>query len=244
MCFQSCRKFFAAIAFLIPALAASFINTTANAGDPFAEFFGGASNRRSDPSTLPYAADVSVPSYGNTAVYDHLPGYGDAPARERHLRRTSIFHRVHHRRSSEEGKAAFCVRTCDGRYFPVVAAEGKSQAASCNNFCPASETQVFRGSSIDSASGENGKSYSELPNAFRYRKELVGGCTCNGKDQFGLATMPIEGDTTIRKGDIIAGNDGLMVVGRRNSHSASLNFTPASKSIQKQFERMPVVASQ
>ena len=43
------------------------------------------------------------------------------------------------------------------------------------------------GSTIDNAVTETGKPYSELPNAFRYRNEIVAGCTCNGKDQFGLA---------------------------------------------------------
>ena len=100
---------------------------------------------------------------------------------------------------------AYCVRTCDGRYFPISASDNQSRAASCNSFCPASETKVVYGSSIDNAATENGKPYSELPNAFRYRNELVAGCTCNGKDQVGLAAVKIENDPTLRKGDIVAG---------------------------------------
>ena len=45
-----------------------------------------------------------------------------------------------------------------------------------------------------------GKPYSELPNAFRYRNEIVAGCTCNGKDQFGLAPVKIENDPTLAQG--------------------------------------------
>ncbi len=59
------------------------------------------------------------------------------------------------------------------------------------------------------ASTEGGKSYSDLPNAFRYRKELVAGCTCNGKDPTGLAAIKIDDDKTLRKGDIVAGFNGL-----------------------------------
>jgi len=70
---------------------------------------------------------------------------------------------------------------------------------------------VFYGSSIDNAASDNGKPYSELPNAFRYRNELVSGCTCNGKDQVGLAPVKIEKDPTLRKGDIVAGENGLLV---------------------------------
>ena len=85
------------------------------------------------------------------------------------------------------------------------------------------------GSNIDNAATESGKPYSELPNAFRYRNELVAGCTCNGKDQIGLAPVKIENDPTLRKGDIVAGADGLMVAGRgADRRGASLNFSPAS----------------
>lgn len=97
-------------------------------------------------------------------------------------------------RAASVGRQAYCVRTCDGRYFPISATDNQSRAASCNNFCPASETRVVYGSSIDSATTDSGKSYSELPNAFKYRTELVAGCTCNGKDQTGLAPIKLEND--------------------------------------------------
>jgi len=41
------------------------------------------------------------------------------------------------------GGQAFCVRTCDGRYFPVTASDNASKVASCESFCPASETKLF-----------------------------------------------------------------------------------------------------
>jgi hypothetical protein len=142
------------------------------------------------------------------------------------------------------GGQAYCVRTCDGRYFPITASDGQSRAASCNSFCPASETKVVYGSTIDSAATETGKPYSELPNAFRYRNELVAGCTCNGKDQIGLAPVKIENDPTLRKGDIIAGADGLMVAGRgADRRGASLNMSPASPAVRAHYQRMPVLAS-
>ncbi len=112
------------------------------------------------------------------------------------------------------GGQAYCVRTCDGRYFPINASDNQSRAAACNNFCPASDTKIVYGSSIDAAATETGKPYSELPNAFRYRNEMVAGCTCNGKDQVGLAPVKIENDPTLRKGDIVAGEGGLVVANR------------------------------
>jgi hypothetical protein len=140
---------------------------------------------------------------------------------------------------------AYCVRTCDGRYFPISSSDSQSRAASCNSFCPASETEVVYGSNIDNAATENGKRYSELPNAFRYRNEIVAGCTCNGKDQFGLAPVSIKNDPTLRKGDIVAGSGGLIVASRgADKRGASLNFTPASQSLRGRYERVPVVAAE
>ena len=125
------------------------------------------------------------------------------------------------------------------------ASDRQSRAASCNSFCPASETKVVYGSNIDNAATENGKPYSELPNAFRYRNELVAGCTCNGKDQIGLAPVKIEDDPTLRRGDIVAGSDGLMVAGRgADRRGASLNFSPAPERIRSRYQRVPVVASE
>jgi len=139
---------------------------------------------------------------------------------------------------------AYCVRGCDGRYFPVNGSDAQSRAAACNSFCPASKTSLVYGSNIDSAATESGKPYSELPNAFRYRNEIVPGCTCNGKEQVGLAPVPIENDPTLRKGDIVASAGGLMVVrGGPDKRGASLNFSPAPQSLRARYQQVPVVAS-
>jgi hypothetical protein len=136
------------------------------------------------------------------------------------------------------GSQAYCVRTCDGRYFPISASDNQGRATSCNSFCPASETKVVYGSNIDDATTEGGKTYSELPNAFRYRREIVAGCTCNGKDQIGLAPVAIENDPTIRKGDIVVGAGGLMVAGRSAEKSgASVNFLPLSEQARSRYRQ-------
>lgn len=140
--------------------------------------------------------------------------------------------------------SAYCVRTCDGRYFPVSANGEQSRAATCNSLCPASETKVFYGSTIDNATTDSGKSYSALPNAFKYREQLVAGCTCNGKDSVGLASIAIADDKTLRKGDIVAGNGGLVVanqtIGKRRG--AVARFSPVPERIRAKFARMPAAA--
>lgn len=143
------------------------------------------------------------------------------------------------------GSQAYCVRTCDGRYFPISSNGNQSRAASCNSFCPASETKVVYGSNIDGAVAEDGKSYSELPNAFRYRDELVAGCTCNGKSAAGLAEVKVEDDPTLRRGDIVASPEGLMVAVRgTDRRGASIEFSPAPDSIRSRYRSAPVMARQ
>ena len=191
----------------------------AQAEDFFSALFGGFGGGR------PQARQAPLP-YANEGD----PGFlqqQDAPPRPRIITYGS--------------GQAFCVRTCDGRYFPVAGADRESKAASCNSFCPASKTELVYGSNIDNATTGGGKPYSELPNAFRYRNEIVDGCTCNGKDQIGLAPVRIEDDPTLRKGDLVAGSDGLKVAGRgADRRGASLNFSPAPKSVLAHYQRVPV----
>ena len=195
---------------------ASTLAPPAQAQDFFSALFGGFGRARTHYVPLPFANDDgSIPVQRG----EMRPRYG--------------------------GGQAFCVRTCDGRYFPLAASDNNaSRAASCNSFCPASETKLVYGSNIDNAATETGKPYSELPNAFRYRNEIVAGCTCNGKDQLGLAPVKIEDDPTLRKGDIVAGENGLQVVGRSDKSGAALNFSPASHKVRAKYERVPVVASE
>ena len=208
---------------LVTLLCASALAPVAQAQDFFSQLFGGFARPRQQPYIqMPFADD-------DGQVY--------APRRERRARYNGGGS------GGGSGGQAFCVRTCDGRYFPVTASDNASRAASCNSFCPASETKVFSGSSIDNATAENGKAYSDLPNAFRYRNELVSGCTCNGKDQIGQAPVKIENDPTLRKGDIVAGENGLLVAGRSaDKRGAELNFSPASEKVRAKYGRVPVVA--
>jgi hypothetical protein len=141
------------------------------------------------------------------------------------------------------GGQAWCVRTCDGRYFPVAGDDNKTRAETCNNFCPASKTSLVYGNNIDGAVTENGKPYSELPNAFRYRNELVAGCTCNGKDQAGLAPISIDNDPTLRKGDILADAKGLEVATHDADRQGRANFSPLPQSARARYSHIPVVAS-
>jgi len=139
------------------------------------------------------------------------------------------------------GGQAWCVRTCDGRHFPVTGSDDQSREASCHSLCPAGNTEVVYGGDIDHAATAAGKPYTQLPNAFSYRSEAVAGCTCNGKDQAGLASVPVENDPTLRKGDIVAGANGLLVANPAGKH-AEVNFTPLPDKVRARLKHVPVVA--
>ena len=201
------------------ALCALALAPSAQAEDFLSALFGAFGGGRAPSIRLPFANEINPFAPQNDVPRPRASYYG--------------------------GSQAYCVRTCDGRYFPISASDSQSRAASCNSFCPASETKVVYGSNIDNAATETGKPYSELPNAFRYRSELVAGCTCNGKDLIGLAPVKIENDPTLRKGDIVAGEGGLVVANRgADRRGASLNFSPASDRVRARYQRVPVVAQQ
>jgi hypothetical protein len=123
---------------------------------------------------------------------------------------------------------AFCVRSCDGRYFPL-ARSNATPVQTCQAFCPASATKVFYGSNIDSASSGNGERYADSENAYSYRKALRADCTCNGRDPAGLAPVDLSLDTSLRPGDVIATSSGLVAYsGVRTGNAQTAEFTPVA----------------
>jgi hypothetical protein len=123
---------------------------------------------------------------------------------------------------------AFCVRSCDGRYFPLSRANA-TPVQMCQAFCPASPTKVFFGSNIDSASSATGERYADSENAYAFRKALRGDCTCNGRDAAGLAPVDLTLDTSLRAGDVIATTNGLVAYsGIKLGVNQTAEFTPVA----------------
>jgi hypothetical protein len=180
-------------------LALLALSTPASAQGIFERIFGGLRHAIETPARMP--ANIQ-------AFADPLSGDVNPPQQ----------------RSDIAPGKAFCVRTCDGHFFPVQARAGLSAAQSCSAFCPASQTRLYSGSVIDHAVAGDGSSYADLDNAFVYRQRLVAGCTCNGHDQFGLARMDINNDPTLRAGDVVATKSGLVAfTGTKNNVA---DFTP------------------
>ncbi len=126
------------------------------------------------------------------------------------------------------GGKAFCVRLCDGRYYPITAASANSTPVQmCSAMCPAAKTKVFHGGEIASAADSTGARYSKLDQAFAYRKSIVPGCSCNGKDAFGLVQVDAKADPTLRAGDIVATENGLKSFqGAKGETHQAADFTP------------------
>jgi Protein of unknown function (DUF2865) len=124
---------------------------------------------------------------------------------------------------------AFCVRSCDGKYFPLTMRGNATPVATCQAFCPASTTKVFYGSTIDGAASSNGERYADSENAFAYRKVLRADCTCNGRGPSGLAPVDLTLDSSLRTGDVIATTDGLVAyTGVRVGANQIAEFIPVA----------------
>jgi hypothetical protein len=124
----------------------------------------------------------------------------------------------------ETGPAvSYCVRLCDGSFFPIQHSAA-TPVEVCNAFCPAAKTKVFSGGAIEHAVARDGTRYADLGAAFAYRTKVVPGCTCNGKDAFGLVNMQAAEDPTLRPGDVVATPDGFVAYSGSGKRGA--DFTP------------------
>jgi hypothetical protein len=105
-----------------------------------------------------------------------------------------------------------CVRTCDGYYFPISYSTVPSKFADdeqlCQRLCPASEAVLYThrnpGEDITRAvSSSTGRYYTELPNAFAYRKTFNNACSCRAPGQSWADALRQLDDTTVERGDIV-----------------------------------------
>jgi hypothetical protein len=110
--------------------------------------------------------------------------------------------------------SSYCVRLCDGRYFPLPRKTGAVNMSStqiCSAMCPAAKTEVFNGKIIDHAISREGKPYTSIKNAFLYRAKTVEDCTCKGGGAAGVASLDVMDDPTLRRGDIVVTREGPLV---------------------------------
>jgi hypothetical protein len=104
-----------------------------------------------------------------------------------------------------------CVRTCDGFYFPIsystVPGKFADDEKLCQRLCPAAETALYShrnpGEDINRAVSISGQAYTQLPNAFAYRKQFNAACSCRAPGQSWAQALKQFDDQTIERGDIV-----------------------------------------
>jgi Protein of unknown function (DUF2865) len=134
------------------------------------------------------------------------------------------------------GSVTYCVRTCDGFYFPLSASTGSARGdeAACNSLCPTSETRVYTGQIgadiEDARARESGRRYAAMSSALSYRKGVSDTCTCSTSG-FGLTTAAsVAYDRTLRAGDIVMTQKGMRVFIGGQAPYKEANFTSIDRS--------------
>jgi hypothetical protein len=118
------------------------------------------------------------------------------------------------------GRTPVCVRSCDGFFFPVNF-EGLTardeHGAVCQALCPGAETEVLYmrlGADIETAATRDGRPYTSLPNAMRYRENRDPACFCRPPG-FTVAHLAKE------QVDIVEARKGDLVVTREQAEAMS-----------------------
>jgi hypothetical protein len=130
-----------------------------------------------------------------------------------------------------------CVRTCDGFYFPISYSTVPSRFAdddrACHRLCPNAEVMLFSyrnpGEDVTQAVSTGGQQYTALPNAFRYRKELVSGCSCKRPgENWAEALRNTDDASTLENGDIVVNEKNEKALTQpRGANGKPLAATPA-----------------
>jgi len=113
-----------------------------------------------------------------------------------------------------------CVRTCDGYYFPIsystTPASFPQDEQVCQRMCPAAEVALYShrnpGEDIAQATSTGGRSYSELPNAFAFRKAFNPSCSCRAPGQTWSQALQNVEDNTLEQGDIVVTEEQAKVL--------------------------------
>ena len=126
---------------------------------------------------------------------------------------------------------AFCVRLCDGFYFPAISPRGGD--AACAVQCPDAPTALYTkrpGSDrIEDAVSMLGAKYSDLASAGRHLDSVDNTCTCRRARSDGAMPRVME-DSTLRKGDIVMTTNGLVVYeGSKGGDAKPTDFVPLAK---------------
>jgi hypothetical protein len=142
-----------------------------------------------------------------------------------------------------------CVRTCDGYYFPISYSTLPTHFAederTCQRECPAANVALYSyrnpGESMDQAVSTSGQLYTALPTAYRYRTQLISGCSCRRPgESWEDALKNADDSSTLESGDIVVTDQNAKALSQPPKPSGkqaapgtakpTANATPASAS--------------
>src|SRR5215468_3932735 len=130
-----------------------------------------------------------------------------------------------------------CVRTCDGYYFPISYATQPQRFAdderTCQAMCPAAEVTLYThrnpGEDVTQAISTAGRSYTELPTAFAYRKAFNPSCSCKAAGQTWADALKQLDDQTIERGDIVVNEERARALSQPQTDAQGRPIRPAAK---------------
>jgi hypothetical protein len=130
-----------------------------------------------------------------------------------------------------------CVRTCDGYYFPISYSTEPSRfpddERTCQAMCPAAEVTLYThrnpGEDVSQAISTAGRNYTELPNAFAYRKSFNPSCTCKAPGQTWADALKQLDDQTIERGDIVVNEERARALSQPQTDAQGRPIRPAAK---------------
>jgi len=131
-----------------------------------------------------------------------------------------------------------CVRTCDGYYFPVSYSTLPSHFAederTCQRECPAADVALYSfrnpGESMDQAVSTNGQLYTALPTAYRYRTQLIAGCSCRRPgESWQDALKNADDSSTLEQGDIVVNDQNAKALSQPQPAVSAPAAKPGAK---------------
>ena len=128
-----------------------------------------------------------------------------------------------------------CVRSCDGYYFPISYSTLPSHFAedqlTCRRECPAADVALYSyrnpGESMDQAVSTDGQLYTALPTAYRYRTQLISGCSCRRPgESWEDALKNADNSSTLESGDIVVTDQNAKALSQPPKPAGKLPAAP------------------
>jgi hypothetical protein len=110
----------------------------------------------------------------------------------------------------------YCVRTCDGYFFPLIKSSRATRQQSCNFACPSSTVEIYDGANIETSRNARGETYKALMDSLAGRADSSARCSCNDPSTSAAYSRDAaRTDPTLQNGDFVIEDEGALVFGRQ-----------------------------